>query len=58
MSRLTNKVAIITGAERGLGKAFALSFTEEGARLLLPDISLERAQAVAIETDIADEKAT
>ena len=67
---LENKVAIITGAGRGLGKAFALRFAEEGARLLLPDISLERAEntvkeikakggeAVAMETDISDENAT
>ena len=69
-SRLKDKVAIITGAGRGLGKAFALRFAGEGARLLLPDISLERAQntareikakggeAVAMLTDISDEKAT
>src|SRR3989304_1664797 len=67
---LRDKVAIITGAGRGLGKAFALRFAGEGARLLLPDISLERAQntareikakggeAVAMLTDISDEKAT
>lgn len=67
---LEDKVAIVTGAGRGLGKAFATRFADEGARLLLPDISLERAevtareimskggQAVAIETDISDENAT
>jgi len=67
---LQDKVAIITGGGRGLGKAFALKYAEEGAKLLLPDISLERAEvaakeirdkggeAVAIETDISDEKAT
>jgi NAD(P)-dependent dehydrogenase (short-subunit alcohol dehydrogenase family) len=66
--RLKDKVAIITGAGRGLGKAFALRFAEEGAILLLPDIGLERAQqtakeitakggkAVAILTDISDEQ--
>jgi len=46
---LKDKVAIITGAGRGLGKAFALRFADEGARLLLPDISPERAGAVAEE---------
>ena len=67
---LKDKVAIITGGGRGFGRAFALRFAEEGAKILLPDISLERAEdaareikskggeAVAIETDISDENAT
>jgi NAD(P)-dependent dehydrogenase (short-subunit alcohol dehydrogenase family) len=67
---LKDKVAVITGAGRGLGKAFALRYAEEGAKLFLPDISLERAEATAGEikagggeaaaalTDVSDEKAT
>lgn len=67
---LQDRVAIITGAGRGLGKAFALRFADEGARLLLPDISRERAQdtadeikakggeAAAMLTDISEEKDT
>ena len=67
---LQEKVAIVTGAGRGLGKAFALKYAEEGAKLLLPDISLERAEktaaeirnkggeAVAMETDISEESST
>ena len=46
---LKDKVAIITGAGHGLGRAFALRFAEEGARLLLPDISPERAEDTARE---------
>ncbi len=68
--RLKGEVAIITGAGRGIGKAYALRFAEEGAKLLLPDISLERAQMVAkeiqakggkaeaMEMDVSDESAT
>ena len=40
---LKDKVAIITGASRGLGKAFAMRFVEEGAKLLLTTTNLERA---------------
>ena len=46
---LKDKVAVITGASRGLGKAFALRFAEEGANLLLTTTSLERAQGTVKE---------
>jgi len=41
---LQDKVAVITGASRGLGKAFAMRFADEGARLLLTTTSMERAE--------------
>jgi len=40
---LQDKVAVITGASRGLGRAFAERFIEEGAKLLLTTTSMERA---------------
>jgi NAD(P)-dependent dehydrogenase (short-subunit alcohol dehydrogenase family) len=49
MPVLQDKIAIVTGAGRGLGKQFALRYAQEGAKLLLPDIGLERAEATARE---------
>jgi NAD(P)-dependent dehydrogenase (short-subunit alcohol dehydrogenase family) len=46
---LQDKVAVITGASRGLGKAFAMRFIEEGAKLLLTTTNMERASATAEE---------
>ena len=40
---LKDKVAVITGASRGLGKAFALRFAGEGARLLITTTDMKRA---------------
>lgn len=39
--RLAGKVAIITGAGRGIGQATALKFAEEGARVVVCDVSPE-----------------
>ncbi|MEK7214189.1 MAG: SDR family NAD(P)-dependent oxidoreductase, partial [Chloroflexota bacterium] len=36
---LNNKIALITGAGSGIGRATALAFAREGARLFLSDIS-------------------
>lgn len=68
--RLKDKVAIITGAGRGIGRAYALRFADEGAKVVIPDINLENAQkvvneieakgrqALAIRTDVSDEAST
>ncbi len=39
MNRLAGKVAIVTGAASGLGRADAQALTEEGARVLLSDLN-------------------
>jgi D-sorbitol dehydrogenase (acceptor) len=49
MRRLDGKSAIITGAARGIGRAFAEAYVREGARVAIADIDLERAQAAATE---------
>src|ERR1700757_3536678 len=49
MNELNNKVAIITGASSGIGRAAALRFAEEGARLVLADVGVEAGEALATE---------
>jgi 3-oxoacyl-[acyl-carrier protein] reductase len=48
--RLANKVAIITGAGRGIGQATAIKFAQEGARVVACDVdeqsAIETAQVV------------
>ncbi len=45
--RLTNKVALITGAASGMGESAARIFAQEGARVMLADILEEEGAAVA-----------
>lgn len=64
MQRLAGKTALITGAARGIGLAFAEAYIREGARVALADIDVERASqaasaigeaAVAIKLDVTDQ---
>src|SRR5271154_2270920 len=67
--RLDGKVAIITGAGQGIGKAYARRFLDEGARVAVVDIDTDRGEsAVAelkeygdvafVEADISAEQST
>ena len=66
MASLEGKIAVITGAARGIGHGIALRFAQEGAKLAAVDIlgdKLEQAvetihkqggEAIGIEADITD----
>jgi NAD(P)-dependent dehydrogenase (short-subunit alcohol dehydrogenase family) len=47
--RLVDRVAVITGAASGIGRAMARRFSAEGARLVLADLSDEAGQSLAEE---------
>lgn len=47
--RLAGKVAIVTGAASGFGKGIAAKFVEEGARVLIADISKDSGKQTAEE---------
>lgn len=64
MTRLAGKTALITGAARGIGRAFAEAYVREGARVVIADIDADRAgetaatlgpdNALAVALDVTD----
>jgi len=49
MPNLNNKVALITGARRGMGRAHALILAKYGAKVIVTDIDLDECQKVVEE---------
>ena len=53
MRRLEGKSAVITGAARGIGRAFAEGYAREGATVAIADVDLARATATAAEIGVS-----
>jgi NAD(P)-dependent dehydrogenase (short-subunit alcohol dehydrogenase family) len=49
MFDLTDKVAIITGSSRGIGRAIAIAYAKQGAKVVITSRKLEACEAVALE---------
>lgn len=66
--RLQDKVAVVTGAASGMGKAIAIAYAKEGSKVVVSDINLEGAnqtveeiksaggEAIAVQANVAREE--
>jgi NAD(P)-dependent dehydrogenase (short-subunit alcohol dehydrogenase family) len=55
--RLQDKIAIVTGAASGMGKAIAILYAKEGAKVVVSDLNLDGANATVDEITIQGGKA-
>lgn len=58
MENLENKVALVTGAGQGIGRAIALRLARDGADIAIVDLNDEKVQAVSEEVQALGRKAT
>jgi len=56
MQRLNNKICVVTGAARGIGRAIAARFHDEGATVILTDIDEDAGTAAAADIGCRFEK--
>jgi len=56
--RLQGKVAVVTGAGSGMGKAISILYAKEGAKVVVADINLETANATVAEIESSGGVAT
>ena len=57
LMKLKDKVALITGGARGIGRAIAMAFAGEGADIVVADVNLEIARKTASEIEGLGRKA-